>query len=299
MQASLQTSSLESPSLDRSGPPLCTQCKTEPVTEGAWALCFACDRAALAEQARMRDERVAARVESESRASGVPPRALAFLNRVASNRTDVTADHVRLRELGRRLTGRSAEFSTLVITGSKGTGKTVVAAAIALDKIRADVEREERLDAEDEFEAPPTRILNQGIWRSPRARSGVRFATLGDVLLEIKETYSRSSELTERSVIDKYRCAGLLVLDDVGATDPSRHTTRVLFEIVNHRYNQTLPTILTTNYELHRLARFLTPLDETDGAERIIDRIRETAVCVTMGGQSLRRAVEFKSEVDR
>ncbi len=76
----------------------------------------------------------------------------------------------------------------------------------------------------------------------------------------------------------------LLFIDDLGNTflqgreTPGRQ--RWLFEIINHRYNERLPLIVTTNLTFEDLA------DQFD--EKLAQRLLEYAVWIEMGGPSLR-----------
>jgi DNA replication protein DnaC len=51
----------------------------------------------------------------------------------------------------------------------------------------------------------------------------------------------------------KYFCAELLILDDVGAETPGEFNTSVLYQIVNTRQNQNLPTVISTNFSAQEL----------------------------------------------
>lgn len=78
----------------------------------------------------------------------------------------------------------------------------------------------------------------------------------------------------------KSKSASLLVFDDLGASGGGRDEQPTMHELFDHRYNQKLPTILTTNLE-----RLVIP---SLVGERIADRMRQAMTVVELTGQSMR-----------
>lgn len=79
-----------------------------------------------------------------------------------------------------------------------------------------------------------------------------RFWQMGDMLRTFRERMFHKDPDSRRDedelIRDYQRLPGLLVLDDVGAGTPdSNFTDRTLYSIVNGRYTNRLPTIITTN----------------------------------------------------
>jgi DNA replication protein DnaC len=52
---------------------------------------------------------------------------------------------------------------------------------------------------------------------------------------------------------ERIRSVPLLILDDLGAENPSSWALEKLFQLLNHRYSHRLPTVITTNANLDRL----------------------------------------------
>ena len=79
---------------------------------------------------------------------------------------------------------------------------------------------------------------------------GVRsvFCDFTDLLARIQATFSRGSDESEDDVLQIYREAELLVLDELGARRPTDWARDVLYGLLNTRYNRKRLTILTTNY---------------------------------------------------
>jgi DNA replication protein DnaC len=77
--------------------------------------------------------------------------------------------------------------------------------------------------------------------------------------------------------------AGFLVIDDLGAeySDSKGFFASLFDEVVNARYENMRPTILTTNLDVEGFAARY--------GERIVDRIREAGRFLNCGAQSLRR----------
>jgi len=130
---------------------------------------------------------------------------------------------------------RLASGTSLIFCGEPGTGKTHLACAIG------------------------QRLLATG--------TSVLFTTAADCMRQIKSTYNRDSVMTETAAISMYTSPDLLILDEVHVQTGSDHEIRLMFELVNRRYERILPTIIISNLEAVALKQFL--------GDRIVDRLRE------------------------
>ena len=81
----------------------------------------------------------------------------------------------------------------------------------------------------------------------------VLFITTPDLLDHLRSTYGPSSEIGYDEMFDRIRDAHLLILDDLGAENPSQWAGEKLFQLLNYRYNKRLPTVITTNVDLDRI----------------------------------------------
>lgn len=149
------------------------------------------------------------------------------------------------------------ERNGLFITGTKGTGKTHLAASIA----------------------------NQLI----RGGTPVICMTMIDLLARIKETFDRNDAATEADVMRIYEEVPLLIIDDIGTEQPTEWGLSKIYTIINARYEAYMPTIITTNYSGDDLIRRMTP-EKDDGytAAKTIDRLREMCVGIEMAWNSWR-----------
>lgn len=78
------------------------------------------------------------------------------------------------------------------------------------------------------------------------------FVSMSQLLGEIKQAYGRSSD--EDSVIFRYTCKPLLVIDDLGKERFTQWSVPILWRIIDRRYNTMRPTIITCQYSVEKLA---------------------------------------------
>jgi DNA replication protein DnaC len=131
----------------------------------------------------------------------------------------------------------------LIFNGTYGTGKTHLAAAIT------------------------NQLLNRGI--------PVIFGTTITLLGKLKESYSGEVKESESEIIDLYSTIELLVLDDLGKERVNEWVLEKLYLIINARYENNLPLIVTTNYNIDDLPRKLTTDRNCDTAGAVTSRLWE------------------------
>jgi DNA replication protein DnaC len=103
----------------------------------------------------------------------------------------------------------------LVFQGVNGCGKTHLAAAIANYRLK---------------EGQP-----------------VKFVVVPDLLDHLRSTFSPESPVTYDQLFEEVKNAPLLILDDLGKQSTTPWAEEKLYQIINHRYNCRLPTVVTTN----------------------------------------------------
>ena len=108
-----------------------------------------------------------------------------------------------------------------MLTGPSGSGKTHLAAAIA----------------------------NRCIER----QQTVFFIMVADLLDHLRAAYSPSSEIAYDELFEQVRTVPILVLDDLGAHSSTPWAQEKLFQIIYHRYNNALPTVVTIRGPITRL----------------------------------------------
>ncbi len=122
----------------------------------------------------------------------------------------------------------------LVLMGASGCGKTHLAAAIANQ-----------------------RIVNGHT---------VLFIVVPDLLDHLRATFNPSSDITYDELFEQVRNVPLLILDDLGTQSSTPWAREKLYQVINHRYNARLPTVITTN----------SPIEELD--ERLRTRLTDAAL---------------------
>lgn len=144
----------------------------------------------------------------------------------------------------------------LYFEGTFGTGKTHLAAAIAISLMSREIP--------------------------------VIFQTCGAMLSDIRKTYD-DKNLSEESTIRAYENVDLLVLDDLGKEQCTEWSVSTLYRILNTRYENMLPVIITTNYNTDDLIRTLSANSDMNRAQSIISRLHETSQAVTMVWEDYRK----------
>lgn len=181
------------------------------------------ERAFAEEQARQREEELRQRID----ASGLPAR----YQRSAFEAFEAVRGTEKALALCRDYAGdfsRSVEDG-LLLRGPKGSGKTHLAAAMALSLLH--------------------RGFRVAFWNVPLALDEIRssFGARGD-----KE--ERASQIMERA-----RKADLLILDDLATEKPSDWVVERLYLVVEMRYQDLKPLVVTTNASMKELEDALSP----------------------------------------
>lgn len=136
----------------------------------------------------------------------------------------------------------------LVLCGPVGTGKTHLAVAVLKEAIHA-------------------------------GYSGL-FQTIPELMYRWNATYS--TEATEEELFQTLRDVRVLVLDDVGKGKWTEKVAERLYAIINARYNELNPTIITSNLTGNNLRKYV--------GDAIADRLHESCLFVEFKGESYRVA---------
>lgn len=143
----------------------------------------------------------------------------------------------------------------LIFTGSFGVGKTHLAAAIA-----------------------NYLIVNKSI--------PVVFGTVSALLGELKKAYESESISADR--IEKRLCTvELLIIDDLGKEKPTEWLVEKLYLIINSRYENYKPVVITTNLTLDEIEQRVNIAGSYTGSA-IVSRLVEMCKIVPMHGQDFR-----------
>ncbi|MEX0297313.1 ATP-binding protein [Pseudomonas putida] len=154
-------------------------------------------------------------------------------------RTDTEGQAVALTECRDYVHGfeRNWELGrSMMLLGDVGTGKSHLGCAIAQQVIRS-------------------------------YGASARYTMAIEIIRDIKMTFDKKSEQTERDVYASLLAPDLLVIDEVGVQHGSDFERQVLFEVIDSRYRQLMPTIVISNLGLAGLRKCL--------GDRAVDRLTD------------------------
>ena len=125
----------------------------------------------------------------------------------------------------------------LVLSGGAGSGKTHLAVAVLRELVRL------------------CKVLDGPAAWCGNDRKGC-FVSAPELLAKIRATYSDPNG-DEEGLIDKYASVKYLVLDDLGAEKSTEWSISTLYLIIDRRYREMLPTIVTTNLTVDEIGQGL------------------------------------------
>ncbi len=107
------------------------------------------------------------------------------------------------------------------------------------------------------------------------------YCTAVEFLLRVKATYKDFSQESELEVLMDHAKPRLLVIDEVGKRAETEWENRLLYELINRRYNDMKDTILITNQEGQRL-------EESIG-KALVSRMNETGGIIECNWPTFRK----------
>jgi DNA replication protein DnaC len=217
-----------------------------------WSGCPQCGAEAriVEEQRRVaeEEEQRQRRMEQRLSMSGIPQR---FRDRTFDN---FIADTEPKRHALAVAVEFAAEFSdhyergtTVIFSGKPGTGKSHLALAAAMSVMKS--------------------------------KTALYINAL-DLIRMVRDTWRRDSEMSEVNVLNELSTVGLLVIDEIGVQYGTDGEQVILFDVLNRRYRDLMPTILLTNLGKAGMKEFL--------GERSFDRLREGGIWVAFDWESHR-----------
>lgn len=88
-----------------------------------------------------------------------------------------------------------------------------------------------------------------------------------DLIRKLKATWSKDSQESEQEIIEHYSNLDLLVIDEIGVQYGSDTEKLFIFDIIDGRYENMLPTVVISNLDVDGLKLAI--------GERVVDRLRE------------------------
>lgn len=99
--------------------------------------------------------------------------------------------------------------------------------------------------------------------------------------MDLKGTYRKGSEETEKSIVARYRKPDLLVLDEIASRGETDWEDRLLEHLLDERYSAKRDTILIGNFETPKAF-------DTNVGPSIVSRIQETGGLMVCDWKSFR-----------
>lgn len=137
----------------------------------------------------------------------------------------------------------------LFLYGKASTGKTVLAAQLLID-------------------------VQKHLWLNSQYKD-LRFTSVPKLFSRLKRSFNTDQD--EYEILDQQNDTWLLVLDDLGVSGtPSDWLLETLYLIINHRYENLLPTIITSNLNLQELSDLYGDVRITSRIDRMCKVARKT-----------------------
>lgn len=236
-----------------------------PIGEGRWTGCPVCakERQAASEEMAMEQwvkDRTKARAEYALRVAQVPmrmgnasfdsfrielgdgPDAQQVVDRMLDARRTVN-------QFAQKVATSTSGGQCLVMIGKPGTGKT----HLACSTIR---------------------------YVAERGGCASRYVSIDEIVSRVYATYGSNNDQNEHEVISEFSSVALLVIDEIGSSQQSDARSRILFSIMNNRYNDCLPTILIGNVDFAEIKSMF--------GDRLFDRLMEIGKSVVFDWKSHR-----------
>lgn len=145
----------------------------------------------------------------------------------------------------------------IMFVGNYGAGKTHLACSIAIE------------------------LMNKSV--------PVIYGSSISLLGKIKQAYNETTTTDEWQLLELYSTTDLLIIDDLGKERPSEWVLEKLYYIINQRYENLKPTIITTNYDDITLISRLSTKSNSSTAEAIVSRLSEMCTGVYMNFEDYRK----------
>lgn len=108
------------------------------------------------------------------------------------------------------------------------------------------------------------------------------FVTVAILLLMLRESFQKDAERSEADIIRQFTRARLVVLDDLGAEKTSEFALQSLYIIIDKRYSEMRPTIITSNLSVDEISEKV--------GDRIASRIAGMCKVIELKGKDRRIA---------
>lgn len=118
-------------------------------------------------------------------------------------------------------------------------------------------------------------ITNMLIERNIEAR----YIVYIDLIESIKASFNKDTDVSSTDILRKLEEVPVLLIDDLGTEYITNFTSSTLYQIIDKRYRNNLPIVVSSNFNADELANIMGFL-----GERIVSRIVETCDCYRLIG---------------
>lgn len=232
-------------------PAQCPKCFEErrAQTDAQWHQQMAAERAAA------KQRRLAEQLNENASNAGVPKR---YRNKGFDAFTPTSDEEARALNICHRYATNlpTNEGDNLALVGKEGAGKTHLACAIV------------------------SAALAQGL--------AAVYTTVDRLLMDVRQAYSPKTDLTQRDTMRPFLEADVLVLDEVGRSNGSEDERRIIFNVIDGRNAEMLPTVFVSNLPFESNQNH--PGLDTALGDFGLARIKESVTVVPLTGPSKRSA---------
>lgn len=99
----------------------------------------------------------------------------------------------------------------------------------------------------------------------------VFFSHAPDLLDHLRSSFGPTSEISYSDLFDQVRAVPILILDGLGSQSATPWAEEKLRQILNHRYNAELPTVITTAIPIHELDPYITARVTAQGLGTVVE----------------------------
>ncbi|MCK4258908.1 MAG: ATP-binding protein [Halanaerobiales bacterium] len=99
----------------------------------------------------------------------------------------------------------------------------------------------------------------------------VQYVVYGDLIQTIKSSFNSNSQINSDEILKELQNVPVLLIDDLGTEYITDFTSSILYQIIDKRYREERPFIITSNFSSNELSHRMSIM-----GERIFDRIIET-----------------------
>ncbi|SDK77792.1 ATP-binding protein [Halanaerobium congolense] len=119
-----------------------------------------------------------------------------------------------------------------------------------------------------------------------------RYIVYSDLLQQIRSTYNQDSpEADEKQILNTVQQIPVLLIDDLGTEKATEFASSTLYQIIDHRYREEKPIILSTNYSIKNLKNRFPVM-----GERIFQRLLEMNKYLELAGNVRVKKIEERQE---